>query len=128
VNRFWRLDQHPDGNDFAAAFSLAEEPLRSPADGEVLVRNRYLSLDAGASLDDIAYGRLPAAVAAGRAIKHGARRGGGVTARRVCGWRSRARFGTWGDHSLMRPELESRDRERSVADPRQPWAYSVSTR
>jgi NADPH-dependent curcumin reductase CurA len=40
VNRFWRLDRHPDGNDFAAAFSLAEEPLRSPADGEVLVRNR----------------------------------------------------------------------------------------
>ena len=50
MNRYWRLDRHPDGNDFAAAFSLVEGPLRSPADGEVLVRNQYLSLDAGTRL------------------------------------------------------------------------------
>ena len=50
MNRYWRLDRHPDGNDFAAAFSLVEGPLRSPADGEVLVQNQYLSLDAGTRL------------------------------------------------------------------------------
>ncbi|MGE0775828.1 MAG: NADP-dependent oxidoreductase [Sphingomonadaceae bacterium] len=46
-NRFWRLDAHPIGNNFAAALSLQHEPRPEPAPGEVLVRNAWLSMDAG---------------------------------------------------------------------------------
>ena len=122
MNRFWRLDRHPDGNDFAAAFSLAEEPLRSPADGEVLVRNRYLSLDAGTRLwmtsrTDGYQPPLPL----GEAIK-GLVLGEVVESRHAAfaaGDLVRG-FGTWGDHSLMRPEVSGLATcERSIADPRQ---------
>ena len=46
-NRYWRLDDHPRGNDFAAAFSLQHEALPAPGPGQVLIRNRWLSMDAG---------------------------------------------------------------------------------
>ena len=46
-NRFWRLDRHPVGDDFAAALSLQEEVLPPLAEGEVRVATRYLSMDAG---------------------------------------------------------------------------------
>lgn len=46
-NRFWRLDDHPRGNDFAAAFSLQREPVPEPGPGQVLIRNSWLSMDAG---------------------------------------------------------------------------------
>lgn len=45
--RYWRLNRHPVDCDFAAALSLETGPVPSPADGEVLIRNQYLSLDAG---------------------------------------------------------------------------------
>ena len=107
MNRFWRLDRHPDGNDFAAAFSLAEEPLRLPADGEVLVRNRYLSLDAGTRLwmtsrtdgyqPPLPLGEAIRGLVLGEVVesRHAAFAAGDL----VRG------FGTWGDHSLMRPEV-----------------------
>lgn len=48
MNRqFWRLDARPEGHDYAAALSLNEEPVRLPADGEVLVEAQYLSMDPG---------------------------------------------------------------------------------
>lgn len=48
MNRqFWRLDARPLGHDYAAALSLNEEPVRLPADGEVLVEAHYLSMDPG---------------------------------------------------------------------------------
>lgn len=46
-NRYWQLDDHPHGNDFAAAFSLQHEPIPEPDAGQVLVRNSWLSMDAG---------------------------------------------------------------------------------
>lgn len=46
-NRFWRLDARPQGNDFAAALSLNEGSVGDLADGEILTRNLYLSMDAG---------------------------------------------------------------------------------
>ncbi|HUI61260.1 MAG TPA: NADP-dependent oxidoreductase [Steroidobacteraceae bacterium] len=49
-NRFWRLDRHPRGNDFAAAFTLQSGAIPSPAANEVLIANEYLSLDAGTRL------------------------------------------------------------------------------
>lgn len=49
-NRFWRLLRHPVGAEFAAALALQEEPVPEPADGEVLIANDLISLDAGTRL------------------------------------------------------------------------------
>ena len=46
-NRFWRLDRHPEGSDFAAALSLQTEGLAPLDDGEVRVKVDWLSMDAG---------------------------------------------------------------------------------
>ena len=46
-NRYWRLDAHPDGHDYAAALSLQEETPAPLAAGEVRVAVDYLSMDAG---------------------------------------------------------------------------------
>ena len=45
VNRQWRLAARPQGAFKASDFQWAEEPARAPAEGEVLVRSVYLSLD-----------------------------------------------------------------------------------
>lgn len=47
INRFWQLDSHPQGNDFAAALSLQQETMPPMAEGEVRVAAHYLSMDAG---------------------------------------------------------------------------------
>jgi NADPH-dependent curcumin reductase CurA len=47
VNRVWHLEAYPEGNDFASAVKLRERPMPVIGDGELLVRNIYLSLDAG---------------------------------------------------------------------------------
>ena len=46
-NRFWRLDARPDRNDFASALSLQTGTVPEPAEGEILIRNELLSMDAG---------------------------------------------------------------------------------
>jgi NADPH-dependent curcumin reductase CurA len=45
VNRQWRLLRRPTGMVSAADFGLHEEPVRRPADGELLVRTLYVSFD-----------------------------------------------------------------------------------
>ncbi|MEP3225076.1 MAG: NADP-dependent oxidoreductase [Parasphingorhabdus sp.] len=47
TNRFWQLNKRPDGEDVASALSLETEPMPTLAEGEVLVRATYLSMDAG---------------------------------------------------------------------------------
>ncbi len=47
TNRFWRLDAHPHGNDFASAFSLQNEDVPTAGPGQVVIKNDYLSMDAG---------------------------------------------------------------------------------
>ncbi len=49
-HRVWRLLRHPAGDDFAAGLTLERQDLPEPADGEVLIRNEFLSLDAGTRL------------------------------------------------------------------------------
>lgn len=46
-NRFWRLDHHPRGTDFEAAFSLQQDAVSELGPGQVLIRNAWLSMDAG---------------------------------------------------------------------------------
>ena len=45
INRQWHLASRPNGEPSAANFRLVEAPLPELADGEVLVRHHYLSLD-----------------------------------------------------------------------------------
>ena len=47
INRLWVLARRPIGNDYASAFELIEEPLPDLAEGQVMVRNRVLSMDTG---------------------------------------------------------------------------------
>ncbi|MCW1431068.1 NADP-dependent oxidoreductase [Novosphingobium sp. JCM 18896] len=47
TNRFWQLDRHPEGSDFAAALSLREERLGPLGEGQVRIRTLWLSMDAG---------------------------------------------------------------------------------
>ena len=49
-NRFWRLVRHPVGSDFEAALAFEAEAMPRPGDGEVLIANDILSLDAGTRL------------------------------------------------------------------------------
>ncbi|GAA4621767.1 NADP-dependent oxidoreductase [Actinoallomurus vinaceus] len=46
-NRYWRLTRRPIGDDYASALDLVEEETPDLVDGDVLIRNTYLSLDAG---------------------------------------------------------------------------------
>jgi len=47
TNRFWRLDAHPAGTDFASALTLVQEAEAPLAEGEVRIAAHYLSMDAG---------------------------------------------------------------------------------
>lgn len=47
INRFWQLDRHPEGDDFAAALSLCSGPLAPLGPDQVRVRTQWLSMDAG---------------------------------------------------------------------------------
>lgn len=46
-NRFWRLDDHPQGDNFKQALSLQTSPLAALGSGEVRIRTQWLSMDAG---------------------------------------------------------------------------------
>ena len=47
TNRLWVLARRPHGNDYVSAFELSEERIGEIADGQILVRNRVLSMDTG---------------------------------------------------------------------------------
>lgn len=47
LNRYWKLTSYPTGQDFAAAIKLHEEALPEIGERQILVRNQWLSLDAG---------------------------------------------------------------------------------
>ncbi|MFN4038318.1 MAG: NADP-dependent oxidoreductase [Erythrobacter sp.] len=46
-NRFWRIERRPQGTDFASALALADEAVPEPAEGQIVIRNAMLSMDAG---------------------------------------------------------------------------------
>ncbi len=49
-NRYWRIEDRPEGFDFASAFALIEEPMPALKPGEIRIRNAMLSMDAGTRL------------------------------------------------------------------------------
>ena len=122
TNRFWQLNANPKGTDFAAALSLEEGAIPEPAEGEVLIQNQLLSLDAGTRMwmtsrtdgyqPPIPLGSPVAGLALGRVIesKDSNFHEGDLV----------RTFGQWADYSLVRPELSDlRKMNENVADPRQ---------
>lgn len=120
-NRHWRLDRAPVGDDFAAALSLQEEPVPSPAGGEALIRTQFLSMDAGTRMwmtrrEDGYQPPLPlGAKMTGLAI-------GRIVESRASGFAKGDLvrcFGQWADYSLVRPELSMLARIDEDVDARQ---------
>jgi NADPH-dependent curcumin reductase CurA len=122
TNRFWQLNSHPQGTDFAAALSLEHGAIPEPDDGEVLIRNQMLSLDAGTRMwmtprtdgyqPPLPLGSPMVGLALGRvsASRHPDFQEGQLV--RV--------FGQWADYSLVRPELSDlRKMDEDVSDLRQ---------
>ncbi|HET8613649.1 MAG TPA: NADP-dependent oxidoreductase [Sphingomonas sp.] len=106
INREWRLQRHPQGTAFAEAIELCEAPVTEPGDGEVMVRNRWLSLDAGTRMwmtprTDGYQPPLPlGCVVPGLVL-------GEVEASRHPGFREGdwvRGFGQWADRSIVTPE------------------------
>ena len=120
-NRYWRLDARPQGTDFADALRLTDAPLGQPGEGEIVIHNRLLSMDAGTRMwmTDRTDGYQPP-LALGSAMS-----GlivGPVVASRAAGFEQgdwvRA-FGTWSNYSVVDPRLAGAVKlDTSVADMR----------
>lgn len=120
-NRFWRIDARPEGIDFASALSLVEEALPEIAEGQVLVRNAMLSMDAGTRMwmserEDGYQPPLPLGIPMSGLVL------GEVLQSRAKGFAEgdlvRA-FGTWGDLSMVDAEMSGAVKlDPTVADKR----------
>lgn len=121
-NRFWRLDAHPQGADFAAALHLLSEPVPTPGPGEVLIRGEWLSMDAGTRMwmtgrtdgyqPPLPLGTKMVGLVLGRVVASedpGFAPGDLVRA-----------FGQWADYSLVTPALSGLVKvDENVADVRE---------
>lgn len=104
-NRFWRLQRHPVGNDFASALSLELGEIPRPADGQVLIANEFISMDAGTRMwmtartdgyqPPLPLGAAMVGQVIGRVVQS---RNESVPVGKLV----RA-FGTWGDYSCVDP-------------------------
>lgn len=122
TTRIWRFGQCPAGNAFADAFTLETGPVPAPGDGEVLIRNEYISLDAGTRMwitprSDGYQPPLPPGVPMPGLVL------GRVVESRAAGFRAGdlvRGFGRWGDHSCVVPAMAALNvLDDTVADPRQ---------
>ena len=105
TNRYWALIRRPRGDAFNEALEFREEPVPVPNEGELLLRNRYLSMDAGTRmwmsprLDSFQPPTPVGAKVEGTVI-------GEVTSSRHPAFRVgdlvRA-YGQWADYSIARP-------------------------
>ena len=122
INRFWQLDAHPVGHDYAAALSLREEPLPLLAAGEVRIAAQYLSMDAGTRMwmsprtdgyqPPLPLGSPMVGLCLGRICEsRDARFSTGMLVRG---------FGQWADYSTVTPDLAGLEvLDETIADPRQ---------
>lgn len=123
TNRFWRIETRPQGTKFSEALMLAEAAVPEPGEGEIVIRNAMLSMDAGTRmwLTDRTDGYQPP-LATGTAMTGLVI--GQVTASRHVdfpeGTLVRA-FGQWADYSAVDPIMAGAVRlDPSVAD-RRAW-------
>ena len=121
-NRFWQLNDHPKGTDFAAALSLETSKIPELSEGQVLIKNDYLSLDAGTRMwmtprtdgyqPPLPLGSMMVGLCLGKVVKsdHSDFQEGDYV---------RA-FGQWGDYSCVDPLMSGLVKvETDVADIRQ---------
>lgn len=121
TNRFWQLDAHPQGQDFARALSLREEAMPPLANGEVRIAAQWLSMDAGTRMwmSPRTDGYQPPLPLGSKMV--------GLVLGTVCETRDAAYpvgtlvrgFGQWADFSVVTPALTGLDVvDASVHDPR----------
>ncbi len=122
TNRFWQLDAHPQGHDFASALSLREEALSPLEQGQVRIAARWLSMDAGTRMwmGPRTDGYQPPLPLGGKMV--------GLVLGTVCESRDAAYpvgalvrgFGQWADYSVVTPALTGLDLvDAHVPDPRE---------
>ncbi len=107
MNQYWRLNSRPEGSDVSSALSLESEPMPELADGEVLVKAAYLSMDAGTRMwmterEDSYQPPLQLGTKmVGLVLGHiaASRHDGFAEGDLVRG------FGQWAEHSVLQPEL-----------------------
>ncbi|MEO9599045.1 NADP-dependent oxidoreductase [Parasphingorhabdus sp.] len=106
-NRFWQLNSRPEAEDVSGSLSLESEPMPELADGEVMIKASYLSMDAGTRMwmTEREDGYQPplelGTKMAGLVLGH-------VAASRHAGFAEGALvrgFGQWAEHSIVQPEL-----------------------
>ena len=123
MNRFWRFDQHPVGNDaFADALSLCSDEPPPLAEGEVRIAAQWLSMDAGTRM-----WMSPRTDGYQLPLPLGSKMAGLVLGRisesrdRVFPVGAMARaFGQWAEQSIVVPTLSALEIvDDSIADPRQ---------
>jgi len=121
-NRFWQLDAHPQGDDFASALSLRVEEIAPLAEGEVRIAAQWLSMDAGTRMwmGPRTDGYQPPLPLGGKMV--------GLVLGTVCESRDPAYpvgalvrgFAQWADYSVVTPALTGLDLvEADIADPRE---------
>ena len=120
-NRFWRLDARPQGEAFEDALTLAQGSLAPPGEGQIVVRNELLSMDAGTRMwmsdrtdgyqPPLPLGSTMVGLVVGRVVetRHGDFAEGTLV---------RA-FGQWADYSTIDPVMAGAVAlDESVADKR----------
>lgn len=106
-NRYWRLNKRPEGDVFSSALSLETEAMPDIADGAVLVRCAYLSMDAGTRMwmteredgyqPPLELGTKMVGLVLGHVTR--SRHSGFAEGDLVRG------FGQWAEYAVMEPEL-----------------------
>ncbi len=115
-NRYWRLNAYPDGSAFSDALSLEHEALPELADGDVLIKNQWLSMDAGTRMwmtprtdgyqPPLPLGSKMAGLCLGHVVesRHAHFQAGDFVR---C-------FGQWADFAMVKPELSALEKVDSV--------------
>ncbi|RZF63227.1 NADP-dependent oxidoreductase [Sphingomonas populi] len=123
MNRFWRLDRHPVGNDaFVESLSLCSEEIAPLAEGEVRIAAQWLSMDAGTRMwmsprtdgyqPPLPLGSKMTGLVLGRVSE--SRDPAFPVGTMVRG------FGQWAEQSVVTPALAALEAvDDSIADPRQ---------
>lgn len=122
INRFWQLNAHPVGHDYAAALHLRDEQLAPLAAGEVRIAAQFLSMDAGTRMwmsprtdgyqPPLPLGSRMVGLCLGRvSASRDARFAEGMLVRG---------FGQWADYSTVMPDLAGLEvLDETVTDLRQ---------
>ncbi len=107
TNRFWQLNKRPEGDDVATALSLETESMPELAEGQVLIKTAYLSMDAGTRMwmteredsyqPPLELGTKMVGLVLGHIAQ--SRHDGFAEGDLVRG------FGQWAEHAVIEPEL-----------------------